>query len=472
MQPPRIFEFNPAARLPVKLVKVLAVSLLVGLAACSSGDDDNDGQNSRKSITLDMQIPNSLTGALTADSSMPIALQANAQGVGMPCTFAGVDDEDDPFRNGYEMTKFMVSAVATWTCITDTLIDIADSIPHDGSVHAADNQTDNDNYEADEPTHYSVTDDSDTQTTVRLYYGYDRDVPPLPSQDPQFYISWNKAANGNVEGRLVIDGTRIDPEHRDIEDPTLMRLDFSYTDAEKLANMYLRFDEGNEWADGFRIEVRKDLTASALEQVFTARGLMNMKAQFLPVADIDELPVLQMFTVSNRLGDGAAVAEFEDVSLPLDLNADTGNHLGNYLFDKTDKYFFDADQGSNEPWDWIHKSFSFAEYRGGRTTPLTGGTGEDPFDPSLDQIVTFLGLPDTYFTANECNVVGDSCVELLNAVFENDFAGQEPNQGADPADWRSSAIANPDYLGSVFPNGSDWSGAFDFGFTPSANNGQ
>jgi len=464
MQLKKILDINPAALLPTKLVQVIAVSLFVGLAACS-GDDAKVEQDG-KSIALDMQIPNSLTGALTVVSSSPMALQASAQSVDTPCTFAGSDDE--PFRNGYEMTKFMVSAVATWTCITDTLMEISASISHDGSIYAADNHTDSEHYEPDEPTHYSIADDSETQTTIKLYYGYDRDVPPLAFEDPQFYISWDQRENGNVEGRLVIDGTNIDRENRHIEDPTMMRLDFRYTDTEKLANMYLRFDEGNEWADGFRIEVRKDLTANALGQVFTARGLMNMKAQFFPVVGIDELPALQMFTVSNRLGDGAAIAEFKDVSLSLALNSNTANHLGHYMFDKTDKYFFDADQTSNEPWDWVHKTFSFAEYRGGRTTPLTGGTGEDPFDPSLDQIIIFLGLPDTYFSGSECNVVNDRCVELLNAVFEKDFAGQEPNQGADPEDWRSSAIANPSYLESVFPNGSDWVGAFDFSFTLSA----
>jgi hypothetical protein len=64
--------------------------------------------------------------------------------------------------------------------------------------------------------------------------------------------------------------------------------------------------------------------------------------------------------------------------------------------------------------------------------------------------------------------MGDDCTELLNAIFEDGFAGQESNQGMDPNDWRSTAIQNPVYLDSVYPNGSDWNGAFDFSFTPTS----
>lgn len=303
-----------------------------------------------------------------------------------------------------------------------------------------------------------------TQTTIRIYYGYDRDVPPLEGSGPQFYFSWNEDINGDIQGKLIIDGTAIDPENRNPEDPTMMRMDFNYTATEKLADMFLAFDNGNEWADGFRIEVKNDLTAAPFEHVFTARGLIDAKRQFIDVPTISELPVLRMYTVSDRGGEGAAIAEFADVALPMPLNL-AGNHLGNYIFDKLDTYFFDADQTTSEPWDYINKTFSFAEYRGNRTTPATGGT-LDPFDPSLDQIVDHLGLPNTYFTGNECANVYDDCVDLLNGIFAGGFAEQEPNQGTDPNDWRSVALQNPVYLDSIYPNGVDWNGAFEFEFTP------
>jgi hypothetical protein len=138
-----------------------------------------------------------------------------------------------------------------------------------------------------------------------------------------------------------------------------------------------------------------------------------------------------------------------------------GNHLGNYLFDKDDIYFFDDDMD----WDWINKTITDARYRGGRTTPAIDGTW-DPFDPSLRMIAEALGLGSDYFTGSQCVNIDDNCTDLLNAVFADGFAEQEPNQGADPGDWRSNAIAMPTYLDTVYPNGVDWSGAFDYEFTP------
>ncbi|MGD8570059.1 MAG: hypothetical protein PVJ39_18375 [Gammaproteobacteria bacterium] len=446
----------------------LAWVLVVFLTACSGGGSGGNGSTNDEVLNLDMQIPQSLTGGpVTTAVISPTAITAQSSS-DVPCAYQGPEDEDDPFRNGYEMTKFMVSAVAAWTCWADTLIEIAGYVPHDGQITATENQTDVDNYEADEPTHYSVTDDSATQTTARLYYGYDRDVPPLPGEDPQFFMSWNQDENGDIQGRLIIDATGIDPVNRDPKDPAMMRMDFHFTASEKHVDMFLQFDEGNPWADGFRIELTKDLTAAPFDQVFTARGIINAKRQFVDVPTISELPVLRMYTVSDKVGEGAAVADLQSVALPLELNADTGNYLGHYLFDKLDTYFFDADQTAAEPWDWIHKTIPYAEYRGSRTTPLTGGTLFPVFDPSLDQIVTELGLPSTYFTGSECANMGDDCTELLNAIFEDGFAGQESNQGMDPNDWRSTAIQNPVYLDSVYPNGSDWNGAFDFSFTPTS----
>ena len=447
---------------------VFALLFAFSLAACSSSED-GDSNESVDVLDLDMAIPASLTGGAASKSGVATMSELRVSGVqarssDVPCAYQGPDDEDDPFRNGYEMTKFMVSVVASWTCWADTLIDISAYVPHDGEVYPTENQTDNANYEADEPTHYSVTDESDTQTTIRIYYGYDRDVPPLPGSDPQFYISWDEDVNGDIQGRLIIDGTAIDPANRNPEDPTMMRMDFTYNATEKMVNMYLAFDDGNEWANGFRIEVAKDLTVAPFEHVFTARGMIDAKRQFIEVPPIAEFPVLRMYTVSDAGGKGAAIAEFSDVAIPMPLNL-AGNHLGNYIFDKVDTYFFDADQTADEPWDYINKTFSFAEYRGNRTTLPSGGT-LIPFNPSLDQIVDHLGLPSTYFTGNECANIYDSCVELLNAIFADGFAEQEPNQGEDPNDWRSVALQNRVYLETVYPNGVDWSGAFDFVFTP------
>ncbi len=442
-----------------------AVALGLGALLLTAGCGGSGSSSSADSdlLSLNMDLPASLTGGQTVGT--PRGITARAVGASKlittrssdaePCFYNGVED-DDLFRNGYRMTKFMVSAVATWTCVTDVIIELAETIPQTGEIVEGDNDLNAANYDADEPTHYSVTEDSATQTTVRLYYGYDRAVPPTSGDNEDFFISWNTAENGDVSGRLIVDGSAIDPMNRDPEDPIAMRIDFDYTEMAKTADMFLQFDSGNPWAEGFRIEVVRDLTASPLGQVFTARGLMAMNAQFMPVTGITEVPELRMYTVSDRLGEGAAIAEFVDISLPLEIDATTGDHLGNYLFDKTDIYFFDADQTSAEPWDWVEKSITDSQYRGERN--LVGVTTAD--------IITWLGLPLSYFAGNECNNIGDDCTTLLNAIFTDGFADQEQNQGADPMDWRSAAIVSPDYLTSVYPNGSDWTGAFDLVFTP------
>ncbi len=174
---------------------------------------------------------------------------------------------------------------------------------------------------------------------------------------------------------------------------------------------------------------------------------------------LGEIPDVHIFTVSDAFGNGAALAEFRDISVPLIVVEDPLNHLGNYLFDKDDIYFFEDDGD----WEWIYKTIEDAVYRGSRNTEATDGSDEDP---SLDMIVTWLDLDADYFTGSKCAAVDDDCIDLLNAVFEDGFAEQEPNQGSDPADWRSTAIADPDYLPSVYPNGQNWNGAFDFSFTP------
>jgi len=450
------------------LIGTLAIVTMTFINACS--DDNSSDKNSP---SLDMDLPASITGGnqqatrgLRFTDMRTISSRAGVQqDSGEPCFYRG-DDDGDPFENGYDMTKFMVSAVAQWTCIADFVMSITNFITHDGIIAETDNNTLSETYDPEEPTHFSIEDISDSQVGVNIYYGFSRDVPPTDTDKPQFFVSWTDDNNGNIKGRLIIDALAIDIVNRDPENPITMRMDFDHSVTRKVTNLYLNFDNGNQWAEGFRIEVSKDLTANPLTQVFVARGLMDMKRQFVAAPGVTELPIFNLYTVSDQLGEGAAIAEFQDVSVPLVLNAITSNHLGNYIFDKTDIYFFDADQTANEPWDFIDKSFSSAAYRGGRTTPATGGS-LIPFDPSLDIIISELGLDVDYFTASQCENVDDDCVALLDAVFADGFAEQEPNQGADPQDWRSNAITNPEYLGSVYPDGfADWTGVFEPVFTP------
>jgi hypothetical protein len=428
---------------------ILAITLIISAVmlfwAC--GDSSDTSAPQRQSITLDLGLPNSLTGGPPVGASLQSSAASTRSGSGMPCVYLGSED-DDPFRNGYEMTKFMVSAVATWTCIADTLIAVADVVPHDGGIHATDNVIGSADYDSEDPTHYQISDDSENQTTIRFFYGYERSSPPQHQDEAQFYLAWTGGENSTARGRLIIDSQAIDADDRDPDDPVMARMDFDFDLDQKKVDMLLKFDEGNQWAEGLRIKVKRDLTAIISGQVFTAQGLIQMKDQFLPVDDITEIPEVHMFTVSDLLGEGAALAEFEDVALPLALNLT--NHLGNYLFDKNDLYFFERDGD----WDWVHKTIADAVLKGGRTT-------SDLTDPSLDDIAAYLNLGADYFTGDKCANADDGCTDLLNAVFVDGFADQEKNQGEDPMDWRSDALTQAVFLDSVYPNGTDWDGAFD-----------
>ncbi|VAW92047.1 hypothetical protein MNBD_GAMMA22-2320 [hydrothermal vent metagenome] len=454
------------------------------LTACGGGQQDSDATSpvANTAPVLELNLPNSLTGGVQNTSALTVkqpaqvvgsasdaqiitnAVSAAANASNQPCAFIGVSD-NDPFRNGYQMTKLLVSSVAAWTCIGDTLINLSNFIAHDGVILETDNDTTASNYDPQEPTHYSITDDSEAQTTIRIYYRYSRATPPRVDDDPQFYISWNESSTDSavIEGRLIIDAVKIQDSARKADDPIKLRMDFNYTPTTKDVDVFLQFDNGNEWAEGFRINVSKDLTANPLTQVYLARGLIKMKKQFLPVTGISEIPSVQIFTVSDNLGKGAAIAEFQDISLPLELNASTNNHLGNYLFTKTDNYYFKANQES----EWIQKSITTSEYRGSRTTPSTGGSF--PADPSLDNLISALNLDSNYFTGTMCASVGDDCNALLNSIFQEGLFSHEQNQGIDPMDWRTTALATPSYLNSIYPNGADWFGAFDYSFTPSLN---
>ena len=442
------------------LVTLLLAGLLVACGSSSSGSSSEPADN----FSVKMELPDSLTGGNSNSSRRiagKIAEVAERGGSGEPCSYLGPENEDDPFRNGYETTRFMISVMATWTCIADLLIDLAAVVPHDGIILETDNDSLSPGYESDEPTHYSVIDDSGTQVTLRMYYGYPRSAPPQVGDNAQFYISWNKTGDETVQGRMIVDARSIDAVDRKNDDPDTMRMDVDFTAQQRQADMYLRFDSGNRWAEGFRIQVTRDDTASPLGQVFTARGLIDMTGQFLPLPGIGEVPQVQFFTVSDLLGNGAAIEEIQDLSLPLIVNIFQNNHLGNYLFTKRDIYFFEDDQD----WEYINKTVTDSQYRGARNTAMSGGSWL-PFNPSLDMIMAALALDSDYFTGSKCAQLNDDCNQLLNAVFVDGFADQERNQGSDPMDWRSTALAGASYLDSVYPNGLNWSGAFEQSFTP------
>jgi len=445
-------------------IALLGASLFL-LGGCNHEEDSKPTPVDNR-ISLDLKLPNSLTGGKASVGSSQLLIQAigaiERSGADIPCAYVGSEHEN-PFDNGYEMTKFMMQIIATWSCVADTIIDVVDNsqIPHDGTIIATDNIVGSATYDGNEPTHYSVTADSERQTSLRLYYGFDSMTPPTSGSMPGVYLSWDGTEDHDVQGKMIFDLDGLTPVNRDPKDPVRMRMDFAHNSTARSADMFLEFDDNNAFANGFRIEVTKDLTANLGRHVYTARGLLDVKAQFIPVAGINELPQLRMYTVSDAFGEGAALAEMKDVSLPLVLDSQSNNSLGNYLFSKVDQYYFDADQSKNEPWDYINKEVTMAVYRGGRTTL------EDSGSPTLADVRNYLGLSSTYFIGSECGDFNSNCVNLINGIFQSGFASTEQNQGQIPNDWREAAIAQAQYLSSVYPDGlTDWSTAFVMNFSP------
>ncbi|MCP4386801.1 MAG: hypothetical protein GY802_00775, partial [Gammaproteobacteria bacterium] len=267
-------------------ITLLLAGLLVACGSSSSGGNSGDAADD---FSVKMELPDSLTGGNSNSSRRiagKIAAVAEHGGSGEPCSYLGPENEDDPFRNGYETSRFMISIMATWTCIADLLINLSDIVPRDGMIIETGNNTLSPDYESDDPTHYSVTADSDTQVTLRMFYGYARNAAPQIGDSGQFYISWNKTGAETVQGRMIVDASVIDADDREPDDPDMMRMDFDFTPQQRMADMYLHFDQNNRWADGFRIQVTRNDSANPLGQVFTARGLIDMSAQFLPLPGI------------------------------------------------------------------------------------------------------------------------------------------------------------------------------------------
>lgn len=417
---------------------------LLFLAGCK---DDATITNPRPP-DVDMNFPESLTGAetspaaLTAPAAIRIANDTDTRSVhGKPhCIFEG-EGANDPFQNGYLMTRFLVSTVASWMCVTDFLVNevAAFNFPTDGSIFAiAPNPSD-----PGAPTGISITLDSATQSTTRLYFNSDTTTPGL-------YVSWN-TNGGTTQGKLVLaDGLINDLSSVDLNEPDGMRLDFTFTTTSQVADMFISFPPSHPNVNRFRIMVTRDLNTANLP-IFTALGRLEANKQFDPryVAGVSgpTLPSLLMYTVSDANGNGAAIASFTDVGFTLDLTGFILGHFGHYLFSKVDKYFFNDLLAA----EWVVKDFTTAILQDITNPPRNASVGNET---TVEGILT--GISPGYFASN-CRTNGANCQALFDALFDQDNYGQEANTGTDPGDWRSAIIAGveangtADYLQSICP---------------------
>ena len=457
-----IFKRNALAR---KTSFLFVASIFVlGLAACEDSDSANSGNTD---FRTQLNLPESLTGTNVTASSKPGSEHFLARGVDnfsntnqsnseqelFSCAYLGPED-DDIFKNGYNMTKFMTSAVATWLCIGDSLIVVSNILPRDGVVRETEHDGDDASYDPDEPTHYKIVEQDDGTVEVSLYYGFSHAQDLPVNAEIGFYFVW-KETDAGTTGKMIIDAQAVNNAASDDSDPVKTRMDFDYNTNAKLADMYMIFDSNNEWADGFRIQVNKNLNANVDEHVFTAIGKMSMIKQFDSTGALESIvasvqPFFDVYTVANEAGDGAAKAQFSDLAFPLVIDAN--DHLGSYLADKVDVYFFDK---NNDP-EFIDKSFTNSEFKDNRNL-------NDILITDVDNFLVTEGasISSTYFDSN-CITADDNCDTFLDALFEVGEYDQEGNFGTDPNDWRTSALASAAFLDSVFPSGaSSWDGVFD-----------
>ncbi len=429
-------------------IRCLLLSVFISylLIACEDGSDAGHQRNSN-AVQADLNLPESLTGPRASVGGRELGgAFARDGGDDFDCAYTGPENEEI-FRNGYNMSKFMLSAVGTWTCIGDRIVEISVFIPDDGKVYETEHDGAAVDYDPSEPSHYRLTRVGDNKFTLHLYYSYAHGLSLPSDAQAGFYYAWLES-DSKTTGRMIIDTQALDGS--DPEDPVKTRMDFEYGDTQKKVDMYFSFDENNNFSDGFRIQVTKDLQANSDEHVFTAISKLNMIEQFEgPISGVSEIPVIDVFTVSNASGDGAALAEISDLAFPLEI--DVSNHLGNYISNKVDTYVFDAQSN----WEWIYKTFDSAELR---------GSDRNVSSITLDLVESLLGLGGDYFD-NFCDVPGADCTDFINAVYDLGEYDQEGNQGSDPGDWRSNAISASSQLDSVYPEGfSTWEGVFEFDF--------
>lgn len=424
---------------------LLALFFLAGLLFVAGCEDD--ASTDKSAPTTSMEFPQSLTGAEVTPPALTRGLM-NPRAVhngDIHCGFEGVAG-DDPFRDGYNMTKFLVSAVATWQCFADSIIIIVAAIPFptDGTFV----EFDPDPSDPDGPTGIRVTDNSSNQRTIELFFNGNTTTAGV-------YLSWSFGTN--FEGKLILSSVVMnDPSDPgfDADEPNNLRMDFSNNGTTQTADMIISFPGANLWAEAFRITAVKTLA----DDSFVVRGIMDMKGQWDPDYAGTATPTLKMFGVSDSAGRGAARSEFADLGLDLDLTPSTT--LGSYNFTFNGRYYFLAN-GTSE---WINKNVSSAEF----ADPLgdrTATPGEISF------VEGAIGVP-AYFTNTCTATLGADCTALFATIFDDGLEGRDQNTvGPEPTDSRKTALDAGAYLTTACPADAasctfDDTDVFDQSFTP------
>ena len=415
--------------------------LTLALSACGKKEETPPATVPTYGPTVSLGLPDSLTGGQTTTTGMYTTM-ATGQGGGN-CDFRG---DAEPFRNGFTLTRFMVSAIASWGCLADNVMYMTSLAISQGWV-----QTDgtlltlppNPN-DPNAPTGFWVL-ETGTQREVKLFWN--------SSANPGMYFAWDTAPDGTVTGKVVVDAAALNGSVLNTQ-PDFMRMDFSQTSTQKTGEIFIHF-LNNPDVTAFRIKVTKNLTSTF--PMYTAQGYYPMQRQWdanFSAAHPGSLtPALQVYAIADGNGHGAAVARMADWGwsfTPLD----DGDHLGSFLFTKDDTvYFTNLGNGNYTP-VFISKNISSASYLGDRLINTTGfvqsaaaidwyfANGTDPGLPIPGYAANHQGMAYQTCTdpLNTLPYSGPECGYFLNSLFNLPGWAPEANSGSNPNDNRSTLI--------------------------------
>ena len=436
-------KYRSASWFPVLLA---AAGLL--LAGCDSSTTAVKTSSSGTTLgapTTSMAFPASVTGGPAPASATLQGAGLVPQAAGGPnCNVAG--ETGDPMANGHRMTRFMVGIVAPWPCLADFIMSTVEQMVAGGQV-----KPDGTFYPLagppPAPTGVSVSIDSATGIrTVKMFFNSDATTPGL-------YLAW-VAQTGGSRGKVVIKISAMLPA-ADPKAPTDLRMDFQNDGTTKSGDMFMAFAATSPMLNGFRVQASQTLADKSL----VIKGLMDTKAQFnattFPTPPYPA-PQLAMIAVTDGAGNGAALASMINVAAFF-------GPLGNFLFTKTDKHYFDL---SSNP-QWINKAITAAAYKGGANL-----VAPNPTPAMVDTMFTPALTPNTTAdctASSQTSTSAANCLILLGRLFAQPPSGLPPVEAnsatAEPTDARNAGINNGTLLTSVYPTGStSWTGVFDMTF--------
>ena len=326
---------------------------------------------------------------------------------------------DDMFRHGYHLTKYLSQVGAAYSCFADWVMKktVEWDIPTDGKVYDVKANKES------EPTGVSVVKDSPTQHSLRFFYR-------KKTEDPGWLVSWKK--NGEqVSGRIVFDNDVVRKTLNANDDPRKVRIDFIKTNDQLTLDIYALFPTHNK-TESFRMNLIKKLTGSDTESdKIKIKGYLITRVQ--PYKDsnsssITDQPVFKIAAISDANGKGGTVTVVDKLLMG-------SSTYGYFLTQFKDKFAFT----NTQPSEWIKKTMQNAELK------ISG--------------------PQSGCNSNStCTAKWNTWIQdpAISAQLEMQNAGSEPNDAR--SDFANNFV-DSQYLDQVYPDReTSWNSVFDMRF--------